>query len=41
LRGRCKFGDSCRQTHTSPKLCQWFLKGRCKFGNGCFFSHKL
>uniref|UniRef100_A0A8C2DZV0 Si:ch211-244b2.4 n=1 Tax=Cyprinus carpio TaxID=7962 RepID=A0A8C2DZV0_CYPCA len=36
-RGRCRYGDKCRNEH----ICSDFLKGSCKFGAGCRLNHNV
>jgi len=42
LRGSCKFGDSCRHSHSRHARrppCRFYLSGRCSKGDACIYSH--
>lgn len=44
IKGACKFGESCINSHEIKNRenmpeCEHFLKGKCKFGNDCIYAH--
>ncbi|KAG7365595.1 ATP-dependent helicase HrpA [Nitzschia inconspicua] len=45
LRGNCRFGTQCRNSHSmhdpnaQRQVCRFFFVGRCSNGNSCAFAH--
>jgi len=41
--GACRFGDSCRYSHSSDapasNVCKFYLKGSCSYGDRCRYEH--